>query len=151
MSSQMEERVQQCPRAQLSPTHYEPMITPPLPGCPRERLTCNWDRFVRTQKGVYTYLIVVDHFSRYLEIIKLTSLNSQGVLNALKSMSSRHGFPDEIISDNGMKFDSNTFKQFTSSYSINHITSSPYSPAQLLMERQLRTTLPQTESQLSPD
>ena len=37
------------------------------------------------------YLLVVDYYSRYVEIQKLTSITSAGVISALKAIFSRHG------------------------------------------------------------
>ena len=164
------------------------MLATPLPARPWERLGADLFHL----DGV-TFLLIVDYFSRYPEVIRLTSLTSKSVISAFKSAFSRHGIPDDLISDNGPQFNSDEFTQFTSAYAIRHNTSSPYypqgnglaertvktikgilkktndpcmallsyrttpfpwcgfSPAQLLMGRQPKSTLPQTESQLTPD
>ena len=163
------------------------MILLPLPDRPWQRLGADLFEL----KGV-TYLLVVDYYSRYPEVIKLTSLTSKSVITALRSIFSRHGIPEVLTSDNGPQFDSQEFQQFAQSYGFQHTTSSPHypqgnglaertvktvkslfnkeddhnlallsyratpfpwcglSPSQLLMGRQPRTTLPQTESQLTP-
>ena len=139
-----------------------------------------------------TYLLAVDYFSRYPEVIELTSTSSKAVISSLKAIFSCHGIPLVLMSDNGPQFDSSDMKQFANTYGFKHITSSPhypqsnglaertvktmkgllkhtndqymallsyrstplpwcnYSPAELLMGRKVKTDIPQTASQLTP-
>ena len=141
------------------------------------------------------YLLVVDFYSRYIEMALLSSTSSSMVVHHLKSIFARHGIPEKLRSDNGPQYSSYEFKQFCKSYGIDHVTSSPmypqsngsaeravktvkqllykaaeadqdlylsllayrvtplsngFSPAQLLMGRQLRSTLPQMPTLLEP-
>ena len=65
-------------------------LTPtPLPECPWQKLGS--DLF--TLKGV-TYLLVVDYFPRYPEVIQLKSLTSESVIIVMKSLFCRHGIPE---------------------------------------------------------
>ena len=66
------------------------------------------------------YLLAVDYFSRYPEVVKLTSTTSQSAINALKSLFSRYGIPEEVVSDNGPQYDSHEFAAFAKSYSFCH-------------------------------
>ena len=84
---------------QYVPQAKEPLITIPLPSHPWERIGA--DLF---ELNKATYLIVIDYFSRYAEVIKLTSTTSKSVIAALKSMFSRHGIPALFVSDNGPQF-----------------------------------------------
>jgi hypothetical protein len=72
------------------------------------------------------YLLTVDYLSKWPEIARLESLTSRCVITHVKSMFSRYGIPDVIISDNGPQFSSSEFKDFVSSYQITHSTTSPY-------------------------
>ena len=74
------------------------------------------------------YLVAVDYFSKYLEVIKLGTMTSRSVIDGLKAMFSRHGIPETVISDNGPQFSSNEFSAFATSYNFIHTTSSPYYP-----------------------
>ena len=89
--------VKQCPTCarDLTP-RKEPMIASQLPDYPWQRV--GTDLFYH--KGV-NYLIVVDYFSRYPEVVKLPSTTSQGIIKALKTMFSRFGVPETVVSDNG--------------------------------------------------
>ena len=71
-----------------------------------------------------TYLLVVDYYSRYIEIAKLSALSS-GVITHLKSIFARHGIPEIVISDNGPQYLSEMFTQFSKQYGFRHVTSSP--------------------------
>lgn len=75
-----------------------------------------------------TYLTVVDYFSRYPEVIQLKTTTSQSIITALKSMFSRHGVPEILISDNGPQYSSQEFANFATAYSFTHVTSSPHYP-----------------------
>ena len=46
----------------------------------------------------------------------------------MKSVFSRHGIPDTVVSDNGPQYDSKEIKEFASLYGFNHVTTSPYYP-----------------------
>ena len=75
-----------------------------------------------------TYLVVVDYFSRFPEVIQLKSTTSSSVINALKTIFARHGIPDKLVSDNGPQFNSTEFADFAATYGFSHITSSPHYP-----------------------
>ena len=100
----------------------EPMIPTPLPDYPWQRV--GTDLFYH--KGT-NYLLVVDYFSRYPEILKLTSYLSQHH-KALKTIFSRHGVPETVQSDNGPQYASQEFAEFAKAYNFSHVTSSPHFP-----------------------
>ena len=78
-----------------TPPPVDPMLQSSLPSHPWEKVGA--DLF---QLKDSTYLVVVDYYSRYAEIQKLTSLTSAGVISALKAIFSCHGIPVELRSDN---------------------------------------------------
>ena len=88
------------------------------------------------------YLLVVDYMylSRYPEVIHLKNTTSQSIIAALKSIFSRHGIPETILSDNGPQYASQEFADFASSYQFTHVTSSPHFPqSNGLAERKVKT------------
>ena len=136
-------------------------------------------------------MLVVDYFSRYVEIAQLSPTRSTDVIVHLKSIFARHGIPETLVSDNGPQFSGHTMREFAVDYGFKHVTSSPkyprsngeaeravqtvknllkkardpyrallayratplsngYSPAQLLMGRRLRTTVPALPETLQP-
>jgi hypothetical protein len=56
------------------------------------------------------YLLVIDYYSNYPEVVELTSTNSTNVIKNIKEIFSRHGIPQEFVSDNGMQYASVDFK-----------------------------------------
>ena len=70
----------------------------------------------------------MDYFSRYPEVIRLTSTTSASVISAMKSVFSSHGIPSTIVSNNGPQYDSAEMKTFASLYEFKHITSSLHYP-----------------------
>ena len=136
ISKDVESFVQQCAECKKSiPNPREPLLTTPLPKHPWERVAA--DLF---QLDGSTYLLVVDYFSRYPEVIKLNSTTSKTIISSLKAIFSRHGVPSVLMSDNGPQFDSRDMKEFANAYGFQHITSSPHYPqSNGLAERTVKT------------
>ena len=73
------------------------------------------------------YLIVVDYFSRYIEVAAMQkTTKSHEVIRALKAIFARHGIPEELRSDNGPQF--SKFTHFAKEWGFRHTTSSPRFP-----------------------
>ena len=79
--------------------------------------------------GGCTYLVVVDAYSKYPEVVKMTSTTSSATITALRDIFSRHGLPEILVSDNGSQFSSTEFEQFCANNGIMHRTSAPYKPS----------------------
>ena len=75
----------------------------------------------------HMYLIVVDAYSKWPEVIRMSSSTSTSeTTKVLLSLFSRHGQPDKLVSDNGPQFMSDKFKEFMSNCGILHIKTAPY-------------------------
>lgn len=72
-----------------------------------------------------TYLLVVDYYSRFVEIAKLTPKRSQDITVHVKLIFARHGVPEKFFSDNVPQYSSQEFKDFAAAYGFTHTTSSP--------------------------
>ena len=55
------------------------------------------------------YLIIVDYYSQFIEEAKLSRMTTEEVITHSKSVLARHGIPEEVITDNGLQFDSRAF------------------------------------------
>ena len=88
------------------------------------------------------YLIVVDYFSRFVEVAALKkTTQSHEVIRALKDIFARHGIPEQVRSDNGPQYASVEFTHFATEWGFKHVTSSPRFPqSNGEVERAVKTT-----------
>ena len=187
ISTQLENLVRNCKECLKSQQNRpQPLSPTPLPALPWQRVGS--DLFEWKQS---VYLLVVDYYSRFIEIARLNRSTTAEVVTHLKSIFARHGIPETLISDNGPQYSSREFSEFAAEYEFRHVTASPYhpqgngeaeravgtvksllkkgddpykallayrstplqlgySPAELLMGRVLRTTVPTTIAQRKP-
>ena len=101
----------------------EPLIPSPLPDLPWEVaasdiLTCEGEQ----------YLVLVDYYSKCVEVTKLKALTSLEIIGALKEHVSRHGIPAKIITDCGAQYTSKEFENFAKSCGLEHVLISPKHP-----------------------
>ena len=184
--------VKQCPTCNKYATanQKEPMLPHPVPSRPWEKVGI--DYFTLAGKD---YLLIVDYFSKYPEVLQMNSKTADATIAKMKSIFARHGIPNTVVADN-MPFGSRAFQQFAKEWGFNVVTSSPTypqsnglvernvqtikrllkkareegkdemmallefrntpvtglqeSPAQLLMSRRLRSSLPMTAMMLKP-
>ena len=74
------------------------------------------------------YRLVVDYYSSYPIIRKLSSTTSSAIVSKLKLIFSEFGIPNIFISDNAKQYDSENFRKFEADYDFKHQTSSPRYP-----------------------
>ena len=74
------------------------------------------------------YMVVVDYYSRYIELVYLADTITHTVTAKLKCIFARFGIPDLLVSDNGPQFSSKEFRQFADLLGFTDQTSSPYYP-----------------------
>ena len=72
-----------------------------------------------------TLLVICDYYSNFIEVEKIHAVIMQGVSRALKSLFSRYGISDVVISDNGS---SSEFADFIREWCFTHTTASPCYP-----------------------
>ena len=99
----------------------EPLKPTELPDRPWAKLAADL-----CERNGRQYLVLVDYYSRWLEIKELRSTTSTAVSNSLKAIFATHGFPDELRTDNGPQFTAQTFKDFAARCGFTHTTSSPH-------------------------
>jgi hypothetical protein len=75
------------------------------------------------------FLISVDAHSKWPEVIPMRKTTATKTTQALRTILSRNGLPEQIVSDNDSQFVSEEFQQFTKLNGITHIKSAPYHPA----------------------
>ena len=127
MSNEIKDLVSNCTTClkYQSAQPREPLIPYEVPELPWQRIAA--DLF---QLGKDHYLLVIDYFSKYVELARLEdSTSSHEVIVHLKSIMARHGIPEELVSDNGPQFTSNRFAAFAKQWEFSHNTSSPKFPS----------------------
>ena len=125
MNAQIEDTVRRCDRCaeyqnRLPP---EPLMPTPVPDLPF--IEVGIDLFHFESKH---YLILVDYYSKFIEVDELQDQTTSSTIQALKNQFCRHGIPEKCRSDNGPQFSSSDFQQFCKEYGVDHITSSPHFP-----------------------
>ncbi|UYV71663.1 K02A2.6-like, partial [Cordylochernes scorpioides] len=188
ISEEIAETVRKCSVCiQEAVSKHEPLIPTNFPSRPWQKI--GMDLFKFENKW---YLVVIDYYSRFPEMVQLDRLTASVVVRSCKSIFARHGIPETVVSDNGTQFGAaREFENFARQYGFTHVTSSPrfpqsngmaeagvkiakmilkknqdpslglleyrstplengYSPAELLMGRKLRTTLPIAPENLNP-
>ena len=73
------------------------------------------------------WLIVVDAFSKWPEVIPMSTTTAKHTIQELRLIFARFGLP-EIVIDNGPQFVSKDFEDFTSQNGIRHSKVAPYHP-----------------------
>lgn len=86
------------------------------------------------------FLIVVDAFSKWIDVLIVNSTSAECTINKLRSIFTIHGLPEQVVSDNGPSFTSAEFKRFLQENGVRQILVSPYHPSSNgLAERAVQT------------
>lgn len=119
----------------------------PIPTRPWQRIHID---FAGPLKSAY-FLLMIDAYSKWPEIVRTTSLSASTTLKILRSSFSRFGLPEIITSDNGTHFTAECVQRFFNSNGIQHIRTSPYSPMSNGQAERSVDTLKRTLKKLSND
>lgn len=138
MDRDLEEKAKSCFTCQQ--TRHLP---PPAPLHPWEWPQRPWARLHADYAGPFLgkmFLIVVDAYSKWLEVKPVSSATSATTIEQLRAIFATHGLPEMLVTDNGSIFTSAEFQQFTKLNGIRHTKSAPYHPASNgLAERAVQT------------
>ncbi|KAL8454773.1 hypothetical protein Emed_000084 [Eimeria media] len=82
-----------------------------------------------TRSGNTHILVLIDHHTRWIELIPMASPTAAAVAEALSSVwISRWGSPRALLSDNGNQFTADLLRQLCTQFGINKVFSAPYHP-----------------------
>lgn len=84
--------------------------------------------FIKSKTGNCYLLVVVDSFTKFVNITPVKNTKSLTTIKVLKNHISYFGVPTRLISDRGSSFTSKTFKDFISEYGIKHILNAVATP-----------------------
>lgn len=114
----------ECGMTQKKPVS-SPLHSWVYPSGPWERVHIDF-----AQYGPDHYLVVIDAFSKWPEVIHMgATTTAAATIAVLRRVFSTHGLPRLIVSDNGPQFHSEDFTRFLSENGIRHKTIPPYHPA----------------------
>lgn len=98
--------------------------------------------FVRSRKKNMYLLVIVDAFTKYVNLTPVRSTKSKASIKVFRHYFSLFGVPTRLITDRGTSFTSRKFKSFTAALGIKHILNSVATPrANGQVERYNRTIL----------
>ena len=127
ITGDIERAVRDCAECQCNQS--QPAVAPlcpwSWPSCPWARLHIDYASPVDGKM----FLIVIDAHSKWIEAFCTPTSTSKAVIEELRTLFSRFGLPETIVSDNGTCFVSIEFEAFLKSNGIRHHTSAPYHPA----------------------
>ena len=104
---------------------------PKAPLHPWSYATRPWKRIhidYTEKKGRY-YLIVVESYSKWLEVFSMNSMTAGKPIEGLSWLIARYGIPEHLISDIGGQFVSEEFSNFLKTNGILHLKISTYHAA----------------------
>ena len=108
MSKQLETLVKSCIKCcKTQHQRAQPLTPSELPDLPWQKV--GTDLFEWRND---TFVLVVDYYSRYIEIAKLTRSTAEEVIARTKSIFARHGIPETVFSDNGPQYTADAYKEF---------------------------------------
>ena len=115
-----QEQIEHCLPCQAS--SKEPMASSTLP--PRPWHTLKTDFKGPLPSGEYL-LVVYDCYSRFPEVEFVESTSAVAVISKFYRISSTHGIPEKLISDNGPPLQSNEWARYMKSWGIKHVPDTP--------------------------
>jgi len=138
LDDDIQNKVQSCTQCQINQRSPAPQPLHPweLPEHPWSRLHIDYTGPIRNRY----LLVVIDSFSKWLDVAVVLSANSTNTIQSLQNIFSTHGLPQVVVSDNGAPFVSTKFKEFLFKNGIHHTTTSPYHPkSKRQVERAVQT------------
>ncbi|XP_050548112.1 uncharacterized protein LOC126909726, partial [Daktulosphaira vitifoliae] len=93
------------------------------PSAPGERVHADFLELNRIM-----FILIIDQYSKWPEVIKMSSTTSFHTINILREYFARYGISKTLVTDNGPQWTSDEFQTFIMNNSIKHILTPPYHP-----------------------
>lgn len=129
MDQQVESFVKNCHDCVLveAASPPEPIKRTELPNEPWQAIAID---FCGPLPSGHYLFVIVDYFSRWVEVEVMTKIDSVETIKRLKCIFARFGMPITMKADNGSKFTSQEFKNYCKMYNIRLVSTIPYWPQQ---------------------
>lgn len=120
-----------CQLFKISPIQIAPPTWKIETKVPFELMAADLVEFGKTASGYIGCLMIVDHNSKWLAAVPIKNKKSITVVNALENnvFPFLPRLPDNLLTDNGPEFSSDTFSTLMQKYGIKHIFTTPYKPS----------------------
>ena len=133
MDSLVQEKVKHCvickAHDKTAITRTPPMQSVPLPSKPWQKLGIDIvGPDDSTNQDCRFAITLIDYYSKWPEVAFVRTVTTDSVIEFLLTVFSREGFPEEIVSDNGVQFTSHKFQKFLSDRNIKHTKSAVFHP-----------------------
>lgn len=121
MLNEIEQFIISCKTCELyrSSNRKNKLINHEVPKLPFEKVATDILSYGNTD-----YLVLIDYYSKWIELKKIKNKTAPYISKKLKSIFSRYGIPKILMADN-MPFDSYEFKNFAKLWNFKIVTSSP--------------------------
>lgn len=125
----------------------------PPPTGPFQRIHVdNIGPFVRTSRGNEHLFVIVDAFTRFVNLYPIKSTKANAVIRCMEDFTLKFGNPQHLVSDRGTCFTSTCFKKFCQDRGIKLTFTSPRHPqANGIVERVNRTLIPVIQAEMSSE
>ncbi|XP_054259367.1 uncharacterized protein K02A2.6-like [Macrosteles quadrilineatus] len=128
MEKSIEDVVASCSACQLTRNSI-----PKVPLQQWPTTSTRWQRthidFAEDPESRQQLLVLIDTYSKWLEVFIMSSMNSSKVIEKLRTLFSSYGLPVELVSDNGRSFTSQEFKTFLHNNNVKFTLTPPYHAA----------------------
>lgn len=124
IDEQIEKIAASCKTCQV--VQNNPRMAPLHPWIPASN---PWERVHMDFAGPFeglTYMVMVDAYSKWPEVFIMSSITTERTLAVLRTVFSRNGIPQILVTDNGSQFTSQEFQEFVKANGIKHKLSAPY-------------------------
>ena len=127
LDSEIERTVRSCTQCQVVQA-----VPPQAPLNPWKWPSRPWARLHVDFAGPFQgkiFLVIIDAHSKWIEAMSVSSTSSAAAISELRTLFSRYGIPETVVSDNGTGFTSKEFQDFLTANGVKHLKSAPYHPA----------------------
>lgn len=83
------------------------------------------------------FMLVVDEYSKWLEIVKMPNATASKTIEELRKLFSAYQFPEQVVTDNEPQHIADKFTVLLKQNGIKHLNCSPYHPPQMVLSRDL--------------
>ena len=81
-----------------------------------------------TPDGNKYILIIIDHFTKYLEVQPIKTLTADELTKKFHEYFTRYGIPESVLSDQGKNYQSETLQQALEVLDVHYVCTTPYHP-----------------------